>query len=147
MKNKFIISIALTIFSYSSLQPVRKAQANPAIPAVVLGCAANPACAIGVVVIGGVLYWELTRDRQVTHIRVPQGIDPHRIEGEEPEILEDPENVGTEWPEPVLANDETEAYRRCQAISRSLGLNVRLIRVVRRSRNGKTWDCYFRSVR
>ncbi len=147
MKYRIIAPIVLFIFTYTSAIAPKKAQANPAIPAAVLGCAANPACVIGVVVIGGALYWEIMRNRQVIRVPVPQGIDPHRIEGEDPEILEDPEDVGTEWTESVLANSESEAYRRCQAISQSLGLGVRLVRVVRRSRNGKTWDCYLYSAR
>ncbi|MDB9496907.1 hypothetical protein PN441_03590 [Spirulina major CS-329] len=147
MKYRIIVPIAISIFTYTSAIAPKKVQANPAIPAAVFGCAVNPACVIGVVVIGGVLYWEFIQNRQLIRVPVPQGIDPYRIEGEDPEILEDPEDVGTEWTESVLANNEADAYRRCQAISQSSGLNVRLVRVVRRSKNGKTWDCYLYSVR
>jgi hypothetical protein len=86
---------------------------------------------IGVVIIGGILY-EVYINSQGQEERRP-ATQP---------MMEDPEANEEEYPEPILADSELEARRKCASLAESYG--VILVRVERRTSRGKTYECLFR---
>lgn len=62
-------------------------------------------------------------------------------EPEPPEYLEDPESHPEPWPEEIWADNEEQARYRCQILAKSY--RVCLMKIERRSKHSKRWDCVF----
>jgi hypothetical protein len=57
-------------------------------------------------------------------------------------MIDDPEAQEDDWSDSVLADDDTEARRKCQQLAETH--RVTLVKVQKRTIKGKTYDCFFR---
>ena len=103
IKRKKLAAIAcVTPFMVVSLTP-RQAEATPAVAApVAIACISNPACVLGVLIIGGILYFTVTQGGQTVRVNA---------------MIDDPEALTEEWPEEVWAFSRGAAQDKCEALA------------------------------
>jgi hypothetical protein len=122
-------TIALTTILMAVNLPVDQRVAAQAIPAPVAACQSSPACIVGSVILGGVLYYTVTRNGQT-----------QRYEGE---YLEDPEGESEDWSDYIEAGSLSNAEVNCRLYAeRAYAVYVSVRRV-----SGNRYECYFRSYR
>lgn len=135
MKPKKLLAVATTatvLTSGTLLVPRITAKANPlAIPAV-SACAASVVCAVGTVVIGGILYYTLSRPGQpVQYFPAHQG--PYPDNPDEPSEGEWTEDLGNVFAAPSLKAAQEACNRLAKAKSIEYGTKVTAVAVPTRT--------------
>jgi hypothetical protein len=129
LRRLFSGTIALLTVSTSFVPYTERAEANPALAAPLSACMTNPYCAIAVVTVGGLAYWELNQNGQKKWIPLAP-------------IIDDPDQPYSEEFDYIWADSESEAIRKCRALTE--GWKVQYVRVKQVGR-GKRYECYWRS--
>jgi hypothetical protein len=125
-------TIALTtILIAVNLPADQRVAAQSSIPAPVTACQSNPACIVGSIIIGGILYYTVTQGGHTQTLR------------SEGEYLEDPEGESEDWSDYIEAGSLANAEANCRLYAqRAYAVYVRVRRV-----SGNRYECLFRSYR
>lgn len=136
MNSKLRRAIALTAGAcLITVSAPRRTEANPlAIPAAG-GCIASVGCVIGVVIVGGVVYWVITENGRTDQVAIGPAIP----------VIDDPEAETEQWEEYIWAESQAQAERKCEAIAEAAtwsgGRRVTVKRVQKFGRGRYGYKC------
>jgi hypothetical protein len=124
-------TVALTTILITVNLPVDQRVEAQAIPAPVAVCQSNPACIVGSVIIGGILYYTVTQQGHTQRLN------------SEGEYLEDAEGESEDWSDYIEAGSLANAEANCRLYAqRAYAVYVRV-----RSVSGNRYECFFRTYR